>query len=248
LVFLCHGYAYYYLGIALHYIQDSYTSIVIFDTEHQSWEEKIEASQFVNNIEKIIRHRLKSNLLQRRWFLTLARALSKSVQGREDTLRAATLTSHEAIQSYATPIIDFNIALKASFVVTESVLRLKTSPAIEIKLEDVLAQYEILLENAEIDSSNRLVKLIEEKGQIQNKRVPTKGTISKIIDARNFPINKLVLYKYIDYVSKCYLYNIVNQYNLKVREMSLLMMAGTITNEKCCTRTPLHKYRVDKKS
>jgi hypothetical protein len=216
------SYTYHYLGIALHYIQDSYTSVANFDTE-QSWGEKIEASQFVNDIEKTIRHHLKGNSLQMKWFLTLARALSKSVQGRENTLRVATLTSHEAIQSSTAPIIDLNLALEASLVVTESVLSPKAFPAIEIKLEDVLAQYEILLKNAEIEASNSLIKLIEEKDQILNIKVPPKGAISKIknriVDARASQKNKLVLYKYIDYVSKCHLHNIVNQYNLKVREI-----------------------------
>ena len=49
--------AYYYLGVALHYIQDSYTSVISYDSPnnqiwHQNYEQDIEDSQFVHRCGK----------------------------------------------------------------------------------------------------------------------------------------------------------------------------------------------------
>ena len=43
--------AYYYLGVALHYVQDSYTSMASFYPNHHSWEESIEKYDVVSNLE-----------------------------------------------------------------------------------------------------------------------------------------------------------------------------------------------------
>ena len=58
------------------------------------------------------------------------------------------------------------MALKASLVVTESVLSSKTCPALETQLKDVLSQHETFLRNAEIESSNKVIRLIEERDQL----------------------------------------------------------------------------------
>src|SRR4030065_2400235 len=38
--------AFYYLGVALHYIQDAYTSMASFYPKHKSWEQDIEDSNY----------------------------------------------------------------------------------------------------------------------------------------------------------------------------------------------------------
>lgn len=44
--------AYYYLGVALHYIQDSYVSMASFYPKHHSWEESIDKCVYESNLEK----------------------------------------------------------------------------------------------------------------------------------------------------------------------------------------------------
>ena len=82
--------AYFNFGVALHYIQDSYTSFASFYPNHQSWEQQIEASCLVPDIEELIQKSVK-NEFQRNKCSWLVQELSREVQGRDNTLRIATL-------------------------------------------------------------------------------------------------------------------------------------------------------------
>lgn len=172
--------AFFHLGVALHYIQDSHTSMASFYPKHQSWEEDIEYAPFTNSLERTIAVSLGSKQYERDRCLQLASILSKKAQGRDNTLHMATLSGHKASKSFAKPIVDLNLGLKASLVVAESVLSSKNCPDLEDKLRDGLSNHEVLMRTAEAELSNKIIRLVEERGNLERRKAPQTGILSKI--------------------------------------------------------------------
>ena len=72
----------YNLGVALHYIQDSYTTCPSFLPGHQNWEEGIEKSWLVPDAEMVeVIKRDVRNWSHRSHCMSVAQELSKDVQG-----------------------------------------------------------------------------------------------------------------------------------------------------------------------
>jgi len=172
--------AFFYLGVALHYIQDSYTSLAFSYINHHRWEESIEYSNFTDDLNQTINYALRNNEWERNRCLGLADALSKKAYGRDNTLYLATLTGQVKSESFAEPIVDLNLGLRASFVVMESVLSSKNCPSLENQLRVGLSKYEALLRTAELDLSNNIVGLVNERIELENQKVPPSGMVSKI--------------------------------------------------------------------
>jgi hypothetical protein len=172
--------AFFHLGVALHYIQDSYTSMASFYPKHQSWEESIEYANFTYDLEKTITYSLRNKWYERDRCLKLANTLSKEAQGRDNTLYMATLSGYAASKSFAKPIVDLNLGLRASYVVAESVLSSKNCPALEKKLRDVLSNYEVLMRTAEVELSDKIIRLANERDDLKKRKVPQSGIVSKI--------------------------------------------------------------------
>lgn len=172
--------AYFYLGVALHYIQDSYTSMASFYPNHHRWEESIEYCNFTDDLEQTINYSLRNNPWERSRCLGIACALSQKAQGKDSTLYMATLTGHEKSASFAEPNVDLNLALRASFVVVESVLSSKNSPELENKLRRLLLDYELLLQKIEDEFSEIIVKLVNELTGLEKRKLPSAGFMPKI--------------------------------------------------------------------
>jgi len=172
--------AFFHLGVALHYIQDSYTSMASFYPKHRSWEEDIEYANFTYDLEKAIDHSLSNKWYERDRCLQLANILSNKAEGRDNTLYMATLSGHAASKSFAKPIVDLNLGLRASYAVTESVLSSKNCPALEDKLRDGLSNYEALMRTAEAELSNKIIRLVNERDDLEKRKVPQTGIVSKI--------------------------------------------------------------------
>lgn len=172
--------AFFNLGVALHYIQDSHTSFASFYPKHHSWEESIEYARFTSNLQKTINYSLRDKGLERERCLRLDEALSKKSQGRDNTLYLATLSGHEASKSFAKPIIDLNLALRASYVVTESVLSPRNSSTLENKLRFELSKHEELMRTAEIELTNEIIRLVNEREELEKRKVTSSGLVSKI--------------------------------------------------------------------
>ena len=210
----------YNLGIALHYIQDSFVS---FPTSfslprHQQWEQEIEDSNSVDDLERTILYYLVNSEYQRNRCLHFAQVLSGKIQGRDNTLNVATLCGQQESRAWANPIVDLNLALKASLVVTESVLSSKNCPVLETQLKYLLSQHETFLRNAEIELSNRIISLIIERDQLKNKKVTPTGIVSKIenwITGVRIGIkDRALLSNYNNYVSRRHLENVANDYGI----------------------------------
>jgi|GEM_PF-1600615 len=174
--------AFFHLGVALHYIQDSHTSFASFYPKHQSWEEDIEYAHFTPNLKETISYSLRKKGWERERCLRLTEALSKNSQGRDNTLYLATLSGHEASKSFAKPIVDLNLALRASYVVTEAILSSKSCPALENKLRAELSNHKELMRTAEAELANKIIRLVNEREELEKRKVTSSGLVSKIKD------------------------------------------------------------------
>ena len=88
--------AFYYLGVALHYIQDAYTSIISYDNPnnqewHHNYEQSIEDADFVFDVENTIQYFFKNDSHQLNKYSNIAKELSQNIEGKHETLRVATL-------------------------------------------------------------------------------------------------------------------------------------------------------------
>jgi hypothetical protein len=173
--------AFFNLGVALHYIQDSYTSMPSdYPEHHHNWEVSIEYANFTSDLKETITCSLGNNGYERDRCLKIANILSEKAQGRDNTLYVATLSGHAASKSFAEPIVDLNLGLRASYVVTESVLSSKNCPALEVKLREVLSNYEALMRTAEVELSNKIIRLANERDKLRKRKVPQSGIVSKM--------------------------------------------------------------------
>jgi len=221
--------AFYNLGVALHYIQDSYTSMASSYPKHNSWEESIEYADFTNDLERTIHYYLGSKPYERNRCLQLAYILSKKAQGRDSTLYMATLSGHAASKSFAKPIIDLNLALRASYVVAESVLSSKSCPALEDKLSKELRDHETLLRTAEVELSDKVIRLVNERDDLEKRKTPKAGLVSKI---RNWILAIRVTFKNAamksscnDYIQRRHLERVVNEY-MKAANITVIPYMG----------------------
>jgi hypothetical protein len=172
--------AFFYLGVALHYIQDSYTSMASSYVNHHRWEESIENAIFTDDLKKTVKYALRDKEWERNRCLGLADALSKRAYSRDNTLYLATLTGQIKSESFAEPIVDLNLGLRASYVVMESVLSPKNCPELENKLRRLLLDHETFLQNAEVEFSDKIIKLVDECAELEKRKLPPSGIIPKI--------------------------------------------------------------------
>jgi hypothetical protein len=178
-------YAFFHLGVALHYVQDAYTSVISYDSPknqlwHQNYEQNIEDSSFVFDVEGTIQYAFQDDHYQLSKYSAIARNLSGKVEGKDATLRVATLVGAHPRDRTGKPKVDLNLALKASLVVIESILCPIVCPVLETQLKENLAQHETFLGTAEIESSNKVIRLIEERERLVSKKVQSAGVVSKI--------------------------------------------------------------------
>lgn len=151
-----------------------------FYPKHESWKHDIENSSFVYDLERTIEYALRNNQFERNRCLKLSQELSREIQGKDSTLYISTLVGHEASKSFAKPVVDLNLGLRASFVVSKSVLSPRSSPRLDAELSQVLAEHEVLLRNAEAWLSNKVIELAKKREDLRKQKVTSPGTASKI--------------------------------------------------------------------
>lgn len=208
--------AFFHLGVALHYIQDSHTSFASFYPNHHSWEESIENSSFTDHLIKTINYSLSDKDSERKRCLWLAETLSKKAHGRDYTLYLATLTGHEQSKSFAKPIVDLNLAFRASYVITESVLSPKTSSILENSLGNLVTDYAFLMLDAEKELTDKIIRLTNQRETLKNRKVPPSGIVSKIkngilrirIGLKDWSVNS----NYRNHVQQKHLYGVITDY------------------------------------
>lgn len=211
--------AYYNLGVALHYIQDSYSSYPSFlnseRNKHEQWEEWIDEAYYSNNIHGTINNlKNRSEINRCSW---LADELIKSVQGPEDTIRVATLNGQKkTVDSITSPIVDFNLAYRASFTVCESIFGPTELPDIEIQLTNQVKYYEKTLVEEELRVSAAVLRLAGERDSLYGSKVQKSGFVAKIknwITDRRLAKNEVEIISHLhDYFGRSHLMAVADRY------------------------------------
>jgi excisionase family DNA binding protein len=214
--------AFYNLGVALHFIQDAYVSFPsrFSPLKHQNWEQQIENLEdngFVDDLESTIQYDLKFSDIQRNNCSWLAGELSREVQGKDNTLRIATLSGKEESESWASPIVDLNLAYRASLAVSKSVLGPKNCPELVATLSEELREYERLLQKSEISLSAEIAKSARQRDVWMGKIVQEPGFVRKIrnlffrmrVGFQNWRTNG----KMEAYSSQSHLHRVAEEYN-----------------------------------
>jgi len=172
--------AYFNLGMALHYIQDSFTSCYSSDRdEHYNWEQQIEDLCLKSTIECDIGKAIIETVnhdSDRQTCVRLVEGLTKEVQGKVGTLKAATLGGQEKFDGgRASPKLDLYLGFRASYIVTKSILGSKYCPEIKNKLDGIVVEFEKERELRRTTFINRRMKLVGAKNELMAKRALNKG-------------------------------------------------------------------------
>ena len=210
--------AYFNLGVALHYIQDGYTSLSSKSPKHQSWEKQISESRFVQDLCGTVQYFLSKDRNQIRYYLELERVLSTDPKGRDQTLSVATMVGRVESESWAKPIIDLNFGFRASYVISKSVLGSRHCAKLGSGLVKIQAIHERLLQETELAFSNNIVELIEKRTKLgRNQKQNPVGLVAKIknlfLGIRLRIANYRVESRYNQYVAKKHLNKVVKKYH-----------------------------------
>jgi len=159
--------AYFSLGVALHYVQDSYTSLTSRSIKHQEWEEQIEQSHLVGDLQKLVAQFFHNKEGHRQEYTLLTKSFLKELEGKNDTLAFATLRGHHEPQLWGAPAVDLNFAFRASLSIVKSVLSPRTSPKLQTELNRALAEYEIVLRETENAFADKILELIRKRDELK---------------------------------------------------------------------------------
>ena len=213
--------AFYHLGVALHYIQDAYTSVISYNSPnnhewHHNYEQSIEDSDFVYNLENIIQYSFYNNSHQLDKYSNIASQLSKNIEGKHETLRVATLVGKNQSQQIGKAKVDLNLALKASLVVTESVISSKNNSQLDLALKRSLFRHENFLHESELSTSEEIINLARQVDSLKRKRVTKPGFVIKLkngILVIRVKMKELQLnHKYTGYTQKRHLLKVQAKY------------------------------------
>jgi hypothetical protein len=195
--------AYYHLGRALHYIQDSYVACPPFlpygrrynnfDKElkrqgdmHGNREQSIDNSYFessISNIGSLVQRKCDNEFVRTKCD-RIVQELSRDIQGRPETFRIADLNRgddfHPWRGPWPPPFVDFNLGFLASYVAAKSVLSPKCCPSLDIQIQGLLTSYENQLRSTERAWSDDIIVSIQNRNQLFERIDPNKGFVAKI--------------------------------------------------------------------
>ena len=215
---------YYNLGIALHYIQDSYTTYPSqIRDEHNDWEQLIEDSEIATSFE-IIQNSI-PNISVRDSCSQTALRLVKEFQGKNETLSIATLNGQKKeYNAIASPEVDLYFGFWTSYVVSKSVLGPKDSPELGLQLRNLISNHTNCMKDSEVEVPDRIIKLIGKREELKMKKIDSKKTIPKIrnwiTDLRIKPIEKEAIFTYSNYLNRSHLQNIETQYKMDAEKIT----------------------------
>jgi len=168
------GDACYCLGIALHYVQDYYTSLSARSQKHQNWEEQMDKAYFNNNLRVLVERAFPEGDRRRGMYTWYVDVFSRGVEGRNATIKLATLEGpgfvNRRYRIWGKPYVDVNLALKASSLIVKSVFSPKTSMQLNKKLENLAEECKMKMQESENGSVDFLLELSKRKRDLKNKR------------------------------------------------------------------------------
>jgi hypothetical protein len=166
------------LGVAFHYIQDSYTSLTSRSPKHTSWEEQIEEAQLVSDLANLVDWAFRGRKNLREEYMRIVRLLSGNIEGEKATLQVAVLAGDQ-YQEYGHPKVDLNFAFRACHSIATSVLSPKINPQLQLELNRILAEHERTLKETEISIADELVRLVKKREELKKKK-KSSGVLSSI--------------------------------------------------------------------
>jgi hypothetical protein len=212
---------FYFLGVAFHYIQDAYTSVVPYEGRnkevwHHNYEQNIEDAPFVDDISKTIQYYFRDNLAQLNRYSQIETTLSQKLHGKNATFQLATMVGRNQSTITGKPIVDKNLALEACADIMESVLCAKTNSQIDTSLKQSLIYHQGLLQQTELSTAQEIVDNAIEIEQLKSKREVKSGVVTKLKNGwlgLRVRIKKIRLSsKYKNYLQKKHLFKISKMY------------------------------------
>lgn len=217
--------AYYNLGVALHYIQDKYTTLTPHPRHHNKSENQIQQAYFTYDLESLIEKSFQNNSEQKKEYLKYIEILSNDVIGKTDTLNLASLRGPRVLnknnRKFGNPYVDLNIACKVSLIIAKSVLGKKTNNALQQKVKNIQKFYEKILVKTEMSFVEEIIGI--NKKIIDFEKRKEKNGIFKIL-LKNFLFYYLRKYdselhkKLRDYETQKHLEKIIYDYISSVEE------------------------------
>ena len=217
--------AYFHLGVALHYIQDSFTSLSPFKDEQILWENEIQQANVVENLEDLVNSTFQDDQYGIEKYVKVIKKLESEIEGKEQTLQIATLPSQTEHAYWGAslegfPSFDLNFAYRVSLLVSKSVLGSKTNFKLQEKLQNVLKYYQDKLKKSELIVVEEIVELVNKKSEL-DKRQTRKG-IYKILDTvlllRTWISNLQLKRKFRDYENQRHLEKVADEYISKIKK------------------------------
>jgi len=166
------------LGVAFHYVQDSYTSLTSRSQKHTSWEEQIEEAHLVSDLANLVEWSFRDRRNLKEEYTRIMRRLSGNIEGEKATLELAVLAGDQ-YQEYGHPKVDLNFAFRACASIAKSVLGSKTNPKLQLELNRVLAEHERMLKETEATFADALVGLVKKRDELKKKK-KSSGALSSI--------------------------------------------------------------------
>jgi len=217
--------AYYSLGVALHYIQDSYTSLTSRSDNHNRWEQQIEEAFFTDNLERLVTATFYKRKDRKKVYLEILGHLSGKTEGKADILKVATIHGDGEWGVWGAPKVDLNFALRVSLLTAESVFGPKINTELQATLSHLLGRYKSTLMKTESTFCEKIVELILKRDDLEKRRGKlTSGIFPKLqgffltllIKIRNLQVTS----KMKDYEQQKHLKKVAVEYKRVAEKMS----------------------------
>ncbi len=164
----------FHLGVALHYIQDSYTSLSTRSRHHTRWEEQVDQAHFTDNLKELVNRTFPDYDDRREDYMRIAGWLGEENEGKISTLELATASgpglSFWGPREWGKPYIDVNFALKASYVISKSVFSEKHCPKLDEELQIALKEYEEKAGGVEIRFANEIMDFVKRRDDSEKRK------------------------------------------------------------------------------
>lgn len=164
----------FHLGVTLHYIQDSYTSLSTRSRHHTRWEEQMDQAYFTDNLQELVQRAFPNRPDRREEYMRIATWLSRELEGKISTLGLATASgpglSFWGPQQWGKPHVDVNFALKASYVISRSVFSQKDCPKLDEELKLILKEYEEKMNEVELRSASKILDSIRRRDYYEKRK------------------------------------------------------------------------------
>jgi len=134
----------------------------------------MDEAYFTDNLQQLSEKAFYNRPDRREEYLKRADMLSGKIEGKEATLRFATMPglglSFRSNRKWGKPYVDVNFALRASHLIAESVFGPKSHPKLQEELKSIQREYENKLKQVEVSFYNSIIESVEKKYEMENRK------------------------------------------------------------------------------